>query len=513
MVYLGRVRSVGGFSRLVAIKTCLTQHLRDKAFVSMFLDEARIAARVRHPNVVATVDVDQSEELFLAMEYIEGERLLDLARAAAPQGGIPLSIGLRVMIDALNGLHAAHTQEDADGSPLNIVHRDISPHNILVGNDGLTRIADFGVARAERRLAQTLVGGMPKGKLAYMSPEQLLELPMDARSDVFSAGICAWEFFCGARLFEAESETALVAQLLDSPIQPPCERRDIIPITVSNAILKALSRKVETRFESAAAFAEALEKCGVPVATHRAVAEYLKGVAGERIEQRTALRRRVEAIPPLQDNPPAAQQPPAKSHAPMKTMLSTPGGFAPPPQTQPTPHAATLYQPPQPVGMMTGAPVNVPAGAHNQPSLSIGAWAAVMMACVGVVFGALGMVRRSHVRSEQSATRAIEVAPPVPLAPLHLAAQPPEAHPVANPSVLTAQDAAIGTGEIPANSQTNPSLVATTVAADAGASPHVAHGTGGRAVHSSFAAHRASDASAPPAESTNAQPVVGWNTP
>ncbi len=441
VVYLGRVRSMGGFSRLVAIKTCLPQHLRDQAFVSMFLDEARIAARVRHPNVVATVDVDRAEELFLAMEYIEGERLLDLSRAGHALGGIPLGIALRVLIDALNGLHAAHIQEDSDGSPLNIVHRDISPHNILIGNDGLSRIADFGVARAERRLAQTMVGGAPKGKLAYMSPEQLLELPIDARSDVFSAGVVAWEFLVGARLFDGESETRIVAQIVDVPIESLSERRADIPPSLSHVVLTALQRPLEQRYQSAADFAEALESCGVAVATHRAVADYLRDALGDRIEKRTALRRRIEAIPPLEDEI-AAPAPAPKSAAPLRTMFSSPGPGAPPFNPSATQQPQLFYPAPtaHAMGSTPGYPVQLPVQPHTSQPTSLAVWAGVAMVSVGLIVGALGIVRRTQLNEESRESPSIEMPAAVAMSQQRQPLPPPESptQEIANTNALVA---------------------------------------------------------------------------
>jgi serine/threonine-protein kinase len=454
VVYLGRIRSVGGFSRMVAIKTCLQQHVRDKAFVSMFLDEARIAARISHPNVVATLDVEQAEELFLAMEYIEGERLLDVGRAANAHGGIPLSIALRVLVDALNGLHAAHVQEDSDGTPLQIVHRDVSPHNVLVGSDGLSRIADFGVARAEKRISRTLVGGAPKGKLAYMSPEQLLELPMDARSDVFAAGIVAWEFLTGTRLFDGESETSIVAQIIEAPITPLTMRRADVPVALSDAVLKALQRRVQDRFQSAAEFADALEHCGVHVASHRAVAEYLQRTMGDRAAQRVALRRRLEAMAPVPDNEAPAvanTTPPVPAPAPIRTMFSSPGSPTPsvaPPSAvktqalplasiQPLSYAAHTQSPQLAYGsaqspgaqrgpsMVTPVPARADLAANSQVN-SVSSpllWLAIAMTCAGVVFASVGFVRRVRPESTESA-RDIQIAAPVPLVSVQPSAQP-----------------------------------------------------------------------------------------
>ncbi len=158
-VYLARARAVAGFERVVAIKVCHPHLRHEEEFSSMFLDEARLAARIHHPNVVSTLDVGEAEQLYLVMEYIEGDRISGLIKAAARRGErVPVPITLRVMIDVLSGLHAAHELKDHQGHPLNIVHRDVSPQNILVGVDGVTRITDFGIAKAEARLTVTREG-------------------------------------------------------------------------------------------------------------------------------------------------------------------------------------------------------------------------------------------------------------------------------------------------------------------------------------------------------------------
>jgi len=173
-VHFGRLLGPVGFSRTVAIKRLHPQFAKDPEFVSMFLDEARLAARIRHPNVVPTLDVVATQgELFLVMDYVQGESLSRLIRAARERGHrIPPRIVSSILTGALHGLHAAHEAKNERGEPLNIVHRDISPQNVLVGSDGVPRVLDFGVAKAAGRV-QTTREGQLKGKLAYMAPEQI----------------------------------------------------------------------------------------------------------------------------------------------------------------------------------------------------------------------------------------------------------------------------------------------------------------------------------------------------
>src|SRR5690606_6429832 len=205
-VYLARLAGVGGFQRFVAIKRLHPHLAKEKEFVEMFLDEARLAAGIHHPNVVPILEVGASERgYYLVMEYIEGDTLARLlARAATTAGKIPADIAIRILLDMLQGLHAAHELKDEKGMATELVHRDVSPQNILVGMDGVSRITDFGVARAASRLSATRVGQL-KGKIAYMAPEQAAgDTRVDRRADIFSAGIVLWEVLASRRLFKAE---------------------------------------------------------------------------------------------------------------------------------------------------------------------------------------------------------------------------------------------------------------------------------------------------------------------
>jgi serine/threonine-protein kinase len=198
-VHLGRLRGVGGFARTVAIKRLHPQFARDPEFVSMFLDEARLAARVQHPNVVSVLDVVASErELFLVMDYVHGEALSRLLKHARACGiPVPANIVCAVLLDLLYGLHAAHEALSERGDPLNIVHRDVSPQNVLVGVDGIARVLDFGIAKPAQRVHQSTRTGQLKGKLSYMAPEQFSTGAVDRRADVYSAAVLLWEALTG----------------------------------------------------------------------------------------------------------------------------------------------------------------------------------------------------------------------------------------------------------------------------------------------------------------------------
>ncbi|WP_437731596.1 protein kinase domain-containing protein [Sorangium sp. So ce1335] len=281
-VYLGRALGAGGFERLVALKMMHPHIAAEPEFVAMFLDEARLAARVRHPNVVATFDLVE-DPLFLVMEYIEGPSLHLLLRTCArAKRPLPLGIALRIFLDVLAGLHAAHELTGSDGEPLHLVHRDVSPQNVLVGVDGVARITDFGVARAETRLMSTR-GNALKGKLAYMAPEQIRAQQIDRRSDVYSAGVVLWEMLTEERLFKADNDGALIAQILQGPPTGPRGVVPSVPAAIDLICLRALNTDPNDRFPTAAAFAEALEEAaaqtpGLAVSSPRAVEALIKEV-------------------------------------------------------------------------------------------------------------------------------------------------------------------------------------------------------------------------------------------
>ena len=258
-VYLGRARGVAGFERVVAIKCC-HPHLRgDEEFATMFLDEARLAARIHHPNAVSTLDVGDEEALYLVMEYIEGDRLSGLIKAAAKKGEvIPLAIAARIMVDVLSGLHAAHELTDAQGKALSIVHRDVSPQNVLVGVDGTARITDFGIAKAEARATVTR-DGQVKGKMSYMAPEQLGSSNVTRRADIYSAGVVFWESLTGRRLFRAETDVETLNMVLHGVVPKPSRVVPELPPELDAIVQKALERDPEKRYATAADFAEALE--------------------------------------------------------------------------------------------------------------------------------------------------------------------------------------------------------------------------------------------------------------
>jgi eukaryotic-like serine/threonine-protein kinase len=278
-VYLARTLGVGGFQRLVAIKKMHPHIAAEEDFVSMFMDEARLTASIRHPNVVATIDIDQGNDgLFIVMEYIEGASLQRIhADTRKRNEYLPLGFVLRSVIDTLQGLHAAHELTSPEGAPLGIVHRDVSPHNVLVGVDGISRITDFGVARAEERITSTR-DGMIKGKLSYMAPEQVKGASVDRRADVYAVGVMLWELLTGKRLFPAEEPIVMMQKVLDGVKVRPSEHAPVPP-EIDAVCMKALA-PVEGRYASAQDFADALEEAAMrsrsPIGKAREVGQWAK---------------------------------------------------------------------------------------------------------------------------------------------------------------------------------------------------------------------------------------------
>jgi serine/threonine-protein kinase len=297
-VYLGIKYGVAGFERLVAIKACHPHLGEDEEFLTMFLDEARLAARIHHPNVVATLDVDCTDVVYLVMDYVEGDTLGSLLRKAAKQGGkLPVGVAVHVMTDALKGLHAAHELRGLDGQLLNLVHRDVSPQNILVGVDGASRITDFGIAFAAARSTVTEAGRL-KGKFSYMSPEQVQGKKATRRIDVFGAGIVLWESLAGRALFRRKDDAATLHAVLTERIAAPSSFSKDVPPELDAVVLRALSRIPDERYQTAAEFAEALERLGIPDANSKSVANHVESAVGPMLAQRRNLvRERLEQGP------------------------------------------------------------------------------------------------------------------------------------------------------------------------------------------------------------------------
>ena len=291
-VYLVRRLGSAGFERLAAMKVLHRGLCDDQEFVEMFLDEARVAARLHHPNTAAIIDLGSNGlQPYMVMDYIEGDTLDAVQRAAsAVRRAVPVGIALRIALDALAGLDAAHNLEGPDGAPLGLIHRDVSPHNLLVGVDGVARLVDFGIARATSRRGVTAVGVI-KGNVPFMAPEQLRGYGVDRRADIFSMGVTLWETLSLRRCFPTREGSPL-SRMAREDYRPLAEVAPKVPAALDAICRKALAFDPDDRFESAAAFASAIEEAfRHDVATQRELAQFMSMVAANKVwREREAVR-------------------------------------------------------------------------------------------------------------------------------------------------------------------------------------------------------------------------------
>jgi len=322
-VHLGRLLGAAGFTRTVAIKRLHAGLVRDQDFSTMFMDEARLAARIRHPNVVSVLDVVHEQgELFLVMDYVQGESLARLWREVRP-GTLPTRVGMTAIAGVLHGLHAAHEATTEHGEPLGIVHRDVSPQNVMIGIDGVARVLDFGVAKAANRV-QTTKEGTVKGKISYMAPEQLLSEDVDRRADIYAAAVVAWEVLTGERLFDGENQGRIVRKILDEEVPPPSAKVPGLSPGLDQVVMKGLEKAAKNRWQTAREFASALERA-LPTAPLTDIGEFVESIAGPSLSKRA---KRVKEIESRSDILPAARQalptvPARESNAPGLQVPST----------------------------------------------------------------------------------------------------------------------------------------------------------------------------------------------
>jgi serine/threonine protein kinase len=293
-VHFGRLDGAGGFSRVVAIKRLLPHLVANREFTDMLLNEARLAARVRHPNVVATLDVVASKgDVLLVLDYVEGEALSTLCRAQAKQKRdlIPIAIAVGIMQDVLHGLLAIHEATDEKGRALDLVHRDVSPPNVLIGVDGVARVLDFGIAKALQHLDDS-VSGRRMGKMGYMSPEQIRSERLTQRSDVFSAGIVLWELLCMRRLFPADQPEERMESILRGNYPRPSSLRPDVSPELDAIVMKALELSPDARFANVREFSTVLEP--MAGASRREISEWVTELASAALAERTRMVARLE---------------------------------------------------------------------------------------------------------------------------------------------------------------------------------------------------------------------------
>jgi len=251
-VFLARRQGIEGFQKTIVIKR-IRQHLSEQpSFVKMFLNEARLAAELIHSNIAQVFDLGRVGKFyFIAMEYVNGRDMRQVIPQAQKKGiFFPLEYSLKVARDVCEGLYYAHRKTDDRGNPLNIVHRDITPENIMVSFDGEVKILDFGVAKAENLVGETRAGEV-KGKLGYLSPEQITGKTVDHRADIFSLGVVLYEWLSGRRLFSGNSDVEVLKSVIEGRIYPPSYFKPDVPRPVEEIVLRALERNRELRYQSA----------------------------------------------------------------------------------------------------------------------------------------------------------------------------------------------------------------------------------------------------------------------
>ncbi|MEZ4296335.1 MAG: protein kinase [Polyangiaceae bacterium] len=360
-VHLARMDGPGGFQKWVAIKRIHPHLVEDDQFVDMFLDEARIAAGINHANVSQVFDLGKDDNTYwIAMEYLHGEPLREVMRRVEERGQrVPFQLAARICADAADGLHAAHELRGKNGQLLGLVHRDVTPHNLFVTYDGNTKVVDFGIAKVADRLSQTKAGTL-KGKLAYMSPEQVRGSEVDRTTDVFALGVVLWELTTNQRLFRMETDLDTLEKVQACIVPPPSTIVPGYPPELEQVVLRALAKSKQNRFATAREFSRALQgflmRQGAMVGPEE-VSQYVRAVFGDRIQKREAHLAwaaevtstiNVEKLRAMQGDEPssislsqasavsAAQQPPP----PPSSQIRGAGGPPPPPPPRRPPPAA-----------------------------------------------------------------------------------------------------------------------------------------------------------------------------
>lgn len=293
MVWAARLKGTRGFQKIVAVKTMLPKLSDDAQFEQMFLDEASLASQVRHPHVVETLDLgEQDGVLYMVMEWIDGVPLHQLIKEARKTGGIPLPVAARIVMQACSGLHTAHELRDAKGQLVGLVHRDISPQNILVTYDGVAKVVDFGVAKATAHGDGATAAGQVKGKAAYMAPEQIKAQTIDRRVDVFAMGVVLYLLTTGKHPFRQDSEAATLFKICEP--KPPLAPHKLVPaypMMLERIVMQALAKDPAKRYPTANDLARALDQSlprNLRASTDEEVAAFVRSLFGERREQQAA---------------------------------------------------------------------------------------------------------------------------------------------------------------------------------------------------------------------------------
>ncbi|HSO39210.1 MAG TPA: serine/threonine-protein kinase [Labilithrix sp.] len=377
-VWLARFGGRRGFERLVVVKMILPQYASDPRFQEMFVDEARIASRIEHGNVARILDVGEQDEnsTYIVMEWVDGDSLSKVVRAAEQKKQrVPAGIALRICADAAAGLHAAHVLQERDGTHLGVVHRDVSPQNILVSNAGTTVIIDFGVAKARDRVSQDTSAGQLKGKIRYMAPEQALGRDLDHRADVWALGAILYELFAGVSPYDGPNEVATLHKLTSGA--PPAPLPSYVPDPVRAVVERALAYDPEHRYATCLELNLALESAMIELGEPTSVA-VVAHYTGQLLADRKLARKRAvdsalaeahardagrSSMPVSIGTPAMATSQPREATAAVTStarfltaptyspeLPSAPGASAPSGSLAPSTQGSTSYGPPGPMG-------------------------------------------------------------------------------------------------------------------------------------------------------------------
>ena len=415
-VWVARLLGKHGFEKLVAIKTILPRYARDPQFQRMFLDEARIASRIHHVNVGQILDLgDQQGVLFLAMEWIEGDALSKLARIVHEKRlTFPHGVALRILADVCHGLHAAHELRDRGGAPLDIVHRDVSPHNILISDQGTAKVIDFGIAKARDRVGGETETGSLRGKVRYMSPEQALSpRTADRRADIWAVGAVLYYLLVGRSPYSGESDVATLTQLTSG--RPPLPLPARIPEAVRAVTTRALAWKREDRYATAAECAKALEEAiadlGTPATSEEVAAFCASHLAVQAEARKTAVTAALTAA--------EERSRVARVASPVRNSIAAgdPGRQA---ERSGTGRVAALVPPPTPSGH-TSLTLGAAAAMTSSPSATLPAakrwkWAAALLAIALVTVAGISVGRRPDASPANVSSGSVIAATAIPVA-------------------------------------------------------------------------------------------------
>jgi serine/threonine protein kinase len=434
-IFLARGASTAGIERYVVLKRILRDRASDAAFVRMFLDEAKLASQLQHPNIAQVYDIGKlGDSFFFTMEYVHGETVRTLLhRSHALRKPIPLGAVLSVAVGAAAGLHHAHERNGMDGMPLGIVHRDVSPSNLMISYEGAVKLVDFGVAKAAHNRQDTRSGTV-KGKISYLSPEQCHGRSIDRRSDLFSLGIVLWEMLTTERLFRQSTDFETMAAIVNEPSPPPSSRRPDLPPALDAVVGRLLAKDPAARYQTGAELLEHVEQLAVQLGIALSTALFgrmMRELFGQRPEPWIELRSNQEHAQVItvtgEPLPESFEQMPVATARPTLDMPRAAMTVPVIPVTPMAPFAASGSNPFSQSGVLVSPPTSVPQPPSPQPSPLPRRWGSrlvlvlVPAALVGVIL-AFGFGSRKHRPAPGTSLVTPTIDAPLPAVPAVIAA-------------------------------------------------------------------------------------------